>query len=558
MNKMFKKLTVLFLSFLVLFSVVSPVNASVWYNQSYEDWKIKVFDTQNDTEMFGERYTYAQVKWIFYSVFSLVTSSLLNDNSALMLCLSANSDDVIDVGDCASGAEKFIEDMGGTVETPDDEVPADNIPEQVNLQTPPDVASKGFMDYFLEKRELSAISYVSGLGDRLKLIPEAQAQDPTAGYGYNALSPVKLIWEQSRNAAYALFALISVAFAFMIMFRVKISPQAVISVQSALPKLILTVILVTFSYAIAGLVVDLMYLVIGVLSLIFNPFGQAGFSFVLLKFMMGDIPLIPGDLTIFIYFFTWAFATFIIMALSIFGMLATLNLNGAIWGILALILIVVVGILTVWWALKTTWMLFKALVSFLVLVMFAPLQLTLGAIVPSLGFGTWLKQLVANLAVFPVVGVMFLLGYYFLISAVGEVVISVSNFLGIQEALTEWLCSSFITNPSQLASCQTDTVTSLYTADFQMPFLGNVRNYMSMFYVIISMVIVSMIPKTADMVKSLIEGKFAYGSALGEDLGAAKTAGQGFLGGYVTRYETEKGKETPGGSALRSMGIIRK
>jgi len=60
----------------------------------------------------------------------------------------------------------------------------------------------------------------------------------------------------------------------MIMLRVKISPQAVVTVQSAIPKLITTLILVTFSYAIAGLVIDLCNLVEAlVVALLFSVKG---------------------------------------------------------------------------------------------------------------------------------------------------------------------------------------------------------------------------------------------------------------------------------------------
>jgi len=61
--------------------------------------------------------------------------------------------------------------------------------------------------------------------------------------------------------------------AFMIMFRVRISPQTVITVQSALPKIIFTLILITFSYAIAGFLIDLMYVVIGIFSFIVTQGG---------------------------------------------------------------------------------------------------------------------------------------------------------------------------------------------------------------------------------------------------------------------------------------------
>src|SRR5258708_14361646 len=66
----------------------------------------------------------------------------------------------------------------------------------------------------------------------------------------------------------------------MIMFRVKISPQVVVSVQSALPKIAIALVLVTFSYAIAGFLIDIMYVFVGLFSLVFSRFTVAGVSFV--------------------------------------------------------------------------------------------------------------------------------------------------------------------------------------------------------------------------------------------------------------------------------------
>ena len=48
------------------------------------------------------------------------------------------------------------------------------------------------------------------------------------------------------------------------------SPQTIVTIQSALPKIVVTLILVTFSYAIAGFMVDLVYVVMGLFSQFFT------------------------------------------------------------------------------------------------------------------------------------------------------------------------------------------------------------------------------------------------------------------------------------------------
>ena len=80
MNK-FRKLVLSFLSFLILFtSSMTTVSAPKtlaqetfpWYDQSFPQWYKKVYDEQTSPpqEVFGERYTAAQVQWVIYSLAS--------------------------------------------------------------------------------------------------------------------------------------------------------------------------------------------------------------------------------------------------------------------------------------------------------------------------------------------------------------------------------------------------------------------------------------------------------------------------------------------------------
>lgn len=75
--------------------------------------------------------------------------------------------------------------------------------------------------------------------------------------GFKAMEPIIKIWELMRNVVYLFFVVVFVVIGFMIMFRKKLNPQTVISIQSALPMIIVSLILVTFSYAISGLIIDI-------------------------------------------------------------------------------------------------------------------------------------------------------------------------------------------------------------------------------------------------------------------------------------------------------------
>lgn len=97
------------------------------------------------------------------------------------------------------------------------------------------------------------------------------------GIGYNALAPFKDIWIMLRNFVFMIMVLIIIAIGFMIMFRMKLNPQTVISIESALPKIVITLILITFSYPIAGFLIDLTYVTIGFVIILFS--SNAGFGF---------------------------------------------------------------------------------------------------------------------------------------------------------------------------------------------------------------------------------------------------------------------------------------
>ncbi len=90
-------------------------------------------------------------------------------------------------------------------------------------------------------------------------VPNSYAAE---GIGFAAIKPLIGIWSAMRNLAYLVLVLVMLAIGFMVMFRMKLNPQTVISVESALPKIIMALLYITFSFAIAGFLIDLMYVLI--------------------------------------------------------------------------------------------------------------------------------------------------------------------------------------------------------------------------------------------------------------------------------------------------------
>jgi len=82
------------------------------------------------------------------------------------------------------------------------------------------------------------------------------------GTGFDSLSPLMNVWTAFRNIVYLILVVIFVIIGLAIMLRVKIDPRTVMTIQNQIPKIIVGVLLVTFSFAIAGFLIDMMWVLI--------------------------------------------------------------------------------------------------------------------------------------------------------------------------------------------------------------------------------------------------------------------------------------------------------
>jgi len=80
------------------------------------------------------------------------------------------------------------------------------------------------------------------------------------GTGYNVLTPIIGLWEYSRNIVYGVYIIVLIVIAFLILLRRPLGGQEVITIANSLPSLVISIILVTFSYPICGLFIDAVYL----------------------------------------------------------------------------------------------------------------------------------------------------------------------------------------------------------------------------------------------------------------------------------------------------------
>src|SRR3989344_6452806 len=109
------------------------------------------------------------------------------------------------------------------------------------------------------------VSGVEYFAQKIQQFNPVQPAYAAEGIGFNALKPVQKVWTVFRNISYVGFVIVFVIMGFMIMFRAHISPQAVATVQDSIPRIVVALILVTFSYAIAGLFIDIMFLILNIL-----------------------------------------------------------------------------------------------------------------------------------------------------------------------------------------------------------------------------------------------------------------------------------------------------
>ncbi len=254
-------------------------------------------------------------------------------------------------------------------------------------------------------------AWIADAGRSLGFLPQqVQAQ----GIGFNGLAPLLPIWKAFRNIAYLLLALAMIFIGFMVMFRKKIDPKTVVTVQNSLPKIVITMLLITFSYAIVGLMVDVMYLSISFINLIVRTGFEGGADltsnftgggiWALLGGVFGPVirynPLtrIAPDVTAGIQnsesILTIGVGVIQNVIASVAFGASTVGLGFVFQFILALAFIFAF--------IRLFFMLLSSYIQVLLSVITAPIQILMGVFPGINGFGMWMVNLVSNLIAFPI------------------------------------------------------------------------------------------------------------------------------------------------------------
>ncbi|OGM74279.1 hypothetical protein A2382_04425 [Candidatus Woesebacteria bacterium RIFOXYB1_FULL_38_16] len=517
--KLFTKILTSLLLAIFLFVNLAPKPAqATWYNQNMAEWYKHVYDDQNPTEIFGERYTAAQVDWIIMTFITWPFTKVLGPK--VMSCAFEAIGGQVDAGTCTEALrEKFTASPTSI--------------HYANLT--PATNTERLIDKVFQERSLSGVHYIKNKLQQLEIVPTVQAQ---TGFGYTAYGPlIQSIWQAIRDFTYALFVIITIILAFMIMFRVQLNPRTVISIQSALPKLAIALVLVTFSYAISGLLVDLMYVSIGILSLFLKdiiPLGPGLNMFDLLtKGILGT-----GIWGYLIFDFVFMLLSLVFGLITLGSGIGNLLVIPSLVGIFFAVILpvgslVFMGILVFFLILsfKILWLLMKTTATLILKVIFSPLYIALGVISPQLGFSNWVKEYIADLSVFPVTSLLFALSHLFL---------TISLKVAIKDALIfDNLRDALFNTPG--------SYDNIFGNGWP-PLLGTAGDPTALIFLGISIALLAIIPSTASMVKSFFMGKpFGYGQAIGESFGSAKNYTSAQAQTYLKAYS---------GAPTRTSGVM--
>jgi len=500
----FKKL-ILSLSLLafIFSSVLAPVTQaqSTWYDQDFREFYTKVYNPNisSPEEIFGERYTAAQVQWILYSMFSIVLNFFGQSKVFACIIQFATSGQI---DDCRSNLNE--------------------IPSPAAINSSPSTMLAMFTD-----RPVSSAEYIKYVAGNMNLIPDAQAQ----GFGFSGLNPVLTVWRAMRDAAYLILVLIILVMAFMIMFRIKLSPQTVITVQSAIPRVVVALILITFSYAIAGFLIDLMYVVIALISLIIVSSGITTFN---ITDMFGALTHDRSILSLsFYYFLTFMMTT----GYVIFSNIWTVIFLGPS-GLIGIVLVILVGFYLIFATFRIWFMLIRAFVQVLLLTMIGPFYILMGTLSGG-GVWSWIRAIAVNLAVFPVTGLLYFVAFFFLAAALPNTQIPF-----FQDVLTRLMPFDIMADV-------------LGNDAWAPPLIWGIRD-LDFVWLPVSVVVISMIPRANQFIQSLLSGKpFTYGTGVGEVFGPALAAGAWARGAVSSGARSAVGGavgDTLGSAITRRLG----
>lgn len=266
--------------------------------------------------------------------------------------------------------------------------------------------------------------YVRYLSSNFGVVKSAYAQTTS---GVESLHPLTKIWIVFRDFAYILFTFVFIVIGLLIMLRVKIDPRTVMTIQNQIPRLIIGIVLVTFSFAISGFLIDVMWISIFLILSLFASVPELNLEAPKMAQNLHTDPfnfltnLFSNNAAKGLHDIVWAGtkSIFDIVSRLIEGALGgggtgwiAGKVFGGIAGLVGSLIItiaILVGLFRLWF------MLLQAYIMILINIVLAPFWI-MGSAIPgrSVGFGAWLKSMLAHISAFPATIFLFLMGASFI------------------------------------------------------------------------------------------------------------------------------------------------
>src|SRR3990172_3391466 len=166
-------------------------------------------------------------------------------------CTAAGGGDAFADPNQQVGCEKFLAKLS-TV----DPLLATKMPDNLSLMT---LADGGIHAVYKSIPSTNPVQYLAyEFQDNIFGIKPAYAQ----GIGTTSLGFIREFWTAFRNLAYILMTIAMIALGFLIMIRKQLSGRVTVTVFNSLPRVALALILITFSFAISGLFIDLIWVTV--------------------------------------------------------------------------------------------------------------------------------------------------------------------------------------------------------------------------------------------------------------------------------------------------------
>ena len=264
------------------------------------------------------------------------------------------------------------------------------------------LGTQGHILALLFENQPSSREYIADILDNIGIptVSSAYAQ----GTGYAAMQPFLPIWKVFRNLAYSLYIIMFIVIGVMIMLRTRVNAQTIITIQSALPNLLITLILITFSYAIVGFMIDLMYFLIYFVVYLVSAAGLIDTPTKAIARLM--------NYSAWSVIFEGRNSIISAVSLAIGDVLSGLGTNGLeLVGTLiswASPMYLIVAVAFAIAMLKLMFALVKSYVMLLIQLITAPVQILFNAMPGSKAFSGWLKRTASYLIPFPVAAAMFI------------------------------------------------------------------------------------------------------------------------------------------------------